>query len=90
MSYHTDRHPDRGDLGTITGYDTGLGTRHTELESTVSVLAAALESLDADAWTGSRARRALSPDSRTRWIAAAGFCLRSRVPTVFTLTLSPR
>ena len=68
MSYHTDRRPDEGDLGTITGYHSRLGTRHTELESTVTVLASALAALDDDAWDGKsgRAWRASMTEPRTR------------------------
>ncbi|MFD6176969.1 MULTISPECIES: hypothetical protein [unclassified Isoptericola] len=68
MTYHTDRRPDEGDLGTITGYHSRLGTRHTELESTVTVLASALAALDGDAWDGKsgRAWRASMAEPRAR------------------------
>ncbi|GAB2466557.1 hypothetical protein [Xylanimonas ulmi] len=52
MTYHTDRRPDEGDLALITEYDAHLSARHTELETTVTVLAQALAGLDESAWDG--------------------------------------
>ncbi|MFI2105096.1 hypothetical protein ACH436_17515 [Isoptericola sp. NPDC019693] len=50
--YHSDRHPDAGDMGVLTDYDSHLGVRHTELESVVTVLVQALADLDVATWEG--------------------------------------